>query len=823
MRDPKDVKNLKDLKNKPGNNYRSILIWLIIITVISYMFFQYYKEASAPTEMSFTEFEQEVADKNVKSVVITADKIEGELIKSGSNKPQNFTTRNAYYPEVKPLIDMLKQNDVVIHVKSANETPLWFIIAQYLPIVLIVLFFFMLFRQSGMGGGGHQAFSFGRSKAKLWSSEKKKVTFNDVAGVEEAIEELKEVVDFLKDPQKYKDVGARIPKGVLLLGAPGTGKTLLGRAIAGEAGVPFFYISGSDFVEMFVGVGASITGDTPVLIQEEEKIRLITIGEFVDKFYDNEAEGFTVPVKNIKTLGFDSDWKEVKRVFRHKADEIYEIEYPGGKIKTTGDHSVFIRKSGRIMPVETRNLKQGDVLVEMPEAEEVFSKYKVVQMAGISQTSISYRQEGNNISQTRNKETAIITNITKKKYDGFVYDLCGVENEAFFGGEKPVLFHNSRVRDTFEQAKKNSPCIIFIDEIDAVGRQRGAGLGGGHDEREQTLNQLLVEMDGFEVNSGVILIAATNRPDVLDPALLRPGRFDRNVIVDKPDIKGREAILKVHSREKPLDKNVDLSIIAKRTVGFSGADLENLLNEAALLAARSGEKTVKMEFCEESIDRVLMGPERKSRIISEKEKNITAYHEAGHALVAKLLPEADPVRKVTILPRGMALGITWHMPEEDKYMKSKNELLAEVKVLLGGRVAESIVFGEMTTGASNDLKVGTEILHRMVCKYGMSEKLGPLTFGKSRDQIFLGRDMFESKDYSDETARQIDSEVRQLVDVCFNETRELLMKNKEKLEKLVVKLKEKEILEGYEIDIIINGKAESGNLPDSVQENEEVK
>jgi len=589
---------------------------MIIILLGVYLLNYYYKSAHPAREISFTEFTREVENGNVRDVTLTINEVKGELKKTENNEMKFFKTISPYADQ-KPLVEMLQKNNVVINTKAQNEAPLWYIVAQYLPIILIVLFFLMLMRQSNIGGGS-QAFSFGRSKAKLWSAEKKKVTFKDVAGVDEAVEELKEVVDFLKAPQKYRDLGARIPKGVLLLGSPGTGKTLLGRAIAGEAGVPFFYISGSDFVEMFVGVGAS------------------------------------------------------------------------------------------------------------------------------------------------------------------------------------------RVRDTFEQGKKNAPCIVFIDEIDAVGRQRGAGLGGGHDEREQTLNQLLVEMDGFEINSGVILIAATNRPDVLDPALLRPGRFDRHIVVDKPDIAGRKSILEIHSREKPLDKDVDLSILARRTPGFSGADLENLLNEAALLTARNNEKTVTMKYCEEAIDRVMMGPERKSKLINEKEKSVIAYHEAGHALVAKLLPDAEPVRKVTILPRGMALGVTWHMPEEDKYIKKKSELLAEIKVLLSGRVAEELIFNEMTTGASNDLKVATEILHEMICKYGMSEKLGPLTFGKTRDQIFLGRDMFESKDYSDDVARQIDLEIKQIVDQCYAESKRLLEGNREKLEKLVARLKEKEVIEGAEIDEIIN-------------------
>lgn len=608
-----------DVKKKP-NNFRGIWVWALAITAVFLLMNYYYKASHPSKEISFTEFSQELQKGNIDKVTFMGNELHGEFKKEipGELKSYKYFKTMSPYMEQKFLVDELQEHNVEITTKAPNEMSIWIFLLNYLPIILLIMFVFMLFRNTNMGGGGNQAFSFGRSRAKLWTSDKKKVTFKDAGGIDEAIEELKEVVDFLKSPQKYRDMGARIPKGVLLLGAPGTGKTLLGRAIAGEAGVPFFYISGSDFVEMFVGVGAS------------------------------------------------------------------------------------------------------------------------------------------------------------------------------------------RVRDTFLQAQKSAPCIIFIDEIDAVGRQRGAGLGGGHDEREQTLNQLLVEMDGFEANSGVILIAATNRPDVLDPALLRPGRFDRHIVVDKPDIAGRKFILEIHSKGKPLDKDVDLSILAKRTPGFSGADLENLLNEAALLAARNSEKTISMKHCEEAIDRVLMGPERKSKIISEKEKDITAYHEAGHALVAKLLPEADPVRKVSILPRGMALGVTWQLPEADKYIKSKTELLAEIKVLLAGRVAEEIIFNEMTTGAANDLKVATEILRRMICKYGMSEKLGPLTFGKTRDQVFLGRDMFEGKDYSDDIAREIDRETRMIVEECYVQTKKLLLANREKLEKLVVKLKEKEVIEGTEIDEIIN-------------------
>ncbi len=586
---------------------------MILITIVM----NFNKISSPIKELTYTDFKKKVEEGQIREVTYTDNRtIKGTIITS-NHKEQPFKTTIPPGAE-ESTTKFLESQKVKIKAKPPSETPWLFVIFNILPYILIIGFFILIFRQAHSAGGS-QAFNFGRSRAKQLTDSRGKVTFDDVAGVDEAKEELKEVVDFLRAPAKYKALGARIPKGVLLLGAPGTGKTLLGRAVAGEAGVPFYYISGSDFVEMFVGVGAS------------------------------------------------------------------------------------------------------------------------------------------------------------------------------------------RVRDLFETAKKNAPCIVFVDEIDAVGRQRGAGLGGGHDEREQTLNQLLVEMDGFEPNNGVIVLAATNRPDVLDPALLRPGRFDRHVVVDKPDVKGREAILKVHSRGKPLASDVDLEILARRTPGFSGADLENLLNEAALLAARLGKDKIEMSDCEEAIDRVLMGPERKSRIISEKEKKITAYHEAGHALVAKLIPEADPVRKVTILPRGMALGVTWSMPSEDKYLKTKKELLAHIAMSMGGRCAEEIVFDEITTGASNDLKQATDLARKMVTKFGMSEELGPLTFGRQREQVFLGRDLMEERDYSDDIANRIDQEVRKIVESCYERAKKLLIENRHLLDKIAAVLLEKEIIEEDELNAIIGG------------------
>jgi cell division protease FtsH len=519
----------------------------------------------------------------------------------------------------KELGDLLlaKNIKVIGDSNSDGNTQTWmYTVGTIVPVVLIVIIFLVIMRQAQSGGS--QALSFGRSRAKLLSENRPKVTFADVAGVDEAKQELAEVVEFLKYPKKFQALGARIPKGLLLLGPPGSGKTLLARAIAGEAGVPFFSISGSDFVEMFVGVGAS------------------------------------------------------------------------------------------------------------------------------------------------------------------------------------------RVRDLFDQAKKSAPCIIFIDEIDAVGRQRGAGLGGGHDEREQTLNQLLVEMDGFDLNTGVILIAATNRPDVLDPALLRPGRFDRQVVVDRADVVGRAQILSVHARNKPLAPNVKLEVLARRTPGFSGADLENLLNEAALLAARQNKTQIDMENCEEAIDRVIAGPERKSRIMSQREKEMIAYHESGHALVAKLLPHADPLHKVTIIPRGMSLGHTMQLPTEDRYLMIKAEIIDRIMVMLGARAAEELIFHECTTGAYDDLQRATGLARKMVMEWGMSTKLGPIALGKKHEQVFLGRDIMEERNYSEEVASQIDTEVRGIIDSCYAASYSLLENNIDKLHRLAEALLEHETVEGDDVDRLLS-------------------
>lgn len=588
--------------------FKNVLFYLLIIMVIIWMFDLYGEKNSKPADISYTSFMQHVQQDEIKQVTIVDNVISGKL-KDG----KEFST---VAPNDSKLVEKLEAKKVDIKAELPPQPPWWMsILSSILPMLIIVGLWFMLMNQGGAGGG--KVMNFGKSRARRYDEEKLKITFKDVAGAEEAKQELEEVVEFLKHPQKYNDLGAKIPKGVLLYGPPGTGKTLLAKAVAGEAGVPFFSISGSDFVEMFVGVGAS------------------------------------------------------------------------------------------------------------------------------------------------------------------------------------------RVRDLFDQAKKSAPCIVFIDEIDAVGRQRGAGLGGGHDEREQTLNQLLVEMDGFSANEGIIMIAATNRPDILDPALLRPGRFDRQIVVDRPDIKGRTEILKVHVKGKPIGPDVNLDVIAQRTPGFTGADLSNLVNEAALLTARKDKKAINMPEMEEAAERVIMGPERKSRVISDKEKRLTAYHEGGHTIVGMLLEHTDPVHKVTIIPRGRAGGYTLSLPKEDKYYATSSEMLDELKVLLGGRVAEALVLKEISSGASNDLQRATQLARQMICEYGMSENIGPVTFGHRQDQVFLGRDIARDKDYSEEVAAEIDKEVRSFMEDAYAATEKLLSDNIDKLHVIAKALMEKETLEEEEINQLV--------------------
>jgi cell division protease FtsH len=617
-RRPPDGKK-DDFKWKKGT--RTLIFWVFLL-LISISVFQFYSRSkNEAVTITYTEFMHELDDSNVNQVTLVDKDIQGELkhaiSKTVGKNTKTFTKFDLHIPFDDPsLLTKLQDKGVEIDAKPASTN--WSgIILTSLPWIILIVFWLFMIRQ--MQGGPKGLFSFGKSRARLLSGDRPKVTFADVAGAEEAKQDLREIIDFLKDPAKFQKLGGKIPKGALLLGAPGTGKTLLARAIAGEAGVPFFSMSGSDFVEMFVGVGAS------------------------------------------------------------------------------------------------------------------------------------------------------------------------------------------RVRDLFDQGKRNAPCIIFIDEIDAVGRHRGAGLGGGHDEREQTLNQLLVEMDGFESNEGVILLAATNRPDVLDPALLRPGRFDRQIVVDTPDVRGREGILKVHTRKIPLSSDVDLSILARGTPGLSGADLANIVNEAALLAARRNRDKVDMKDFEDAKDKVMMGTERRSLVISEEEKKLTAYHESGHALIGKLVPGSDPVHKMTIIPRGLALGVTHYLPVDEKHTHSKKYLETKLLHLMGGRVAEQLVFGELSTGAANDIERATNLARKMVCEWGMSDKLGPLTFGKKEEQIFLGREIATHRDYSEETAQEIDQEVKRIVEEAEKTATRLLTSNMDKLHLLASALLEREILDGEEIDRILKG------------------
>jgi len=594
-----------------NSNVKTAVLWIVLICVLVLLWAVVRTgKSGAEAQLTFSQFMNQVEQSKVKSVTISGNQVKGKF--TDGNGLTTMVPMN--YPN---LYDQLRAKAVDVDIREASSGNWVSILVNAIPFVLLLAFWIFMMRQ--MQSGGNKALSFGKSRARLHSSQQKKVTFKDVAGVEEAKEELQEIIEFLREPQKFQKLGGRIPKGVLLIGPPGTGKTLLARAIAGEANVPFFSISGSDFVEMFVGVGAS------------------------------------------------------------------------------------------------------------------------------------------------------------------------------------------RVRDLFEQGKKNAPCIVFIDEIDAVGRHRGAGLGGGHDEREQTLNQLLVEMDGFESNEGVILVAATNRPDVLDPALLRPGRFDRRVVVGRPDVKGREMILRVHTKKTPLSDDVNLDVIARGTPGFAGADLANLVNEAALVAARQNRKVVTQFDFELAKDKVIMGVERKSLIISDEEKKNTAYHEAGHALVAMTMPAADPLHKVTIIPRGMALGLTMQLPLDDKHCYAKDYLESQMAILMGGRVAEELFMNHVTTGAGNDIERATDLARKMVCEWGMS-RLGPMSFGKKEEQIFLGREINQHRDYSEATAVEIDKEVRMFVDSGYQKARQIVEDQREAMVRIAEALLEREVLDGAEVRMLIDGK-----------------
>lgn len=597
--------------------FRNSFVYLLILVAVAALFFSIFQAPSETPMMSLGELADAARGGRVEEIRVSGDELTVTLMDGDSEEYKSRKEPGVGILEtLRDLgVSEAQRGNIRLEVEEPSQWGNWLaLLSGFLPLIFVGALFIFLMRQAQ--SGNNQALSFGRSRARLFTGDKPQVTFDDVAGVEEAKHELYEVVEFLREPEKFTSLGARIPKGVLLVGAPGTGKTLLSRAVAGEANVPFFSISGSEFVEMFVGVGAS------------------------------------------------------------------------------------------------------------------------------------------------------------------------------------------RVRDLFDQAKRNAPCIVFVDEIDAVGRQRGAGLGGSHDEREQTLNQILVEMDGFDTDTNVIVIAATNRPDILDPALLRPGRFDRRVVLDRPDMKGREAILGVHVRGKPLDEDVEASKLARQTPGFSGADIENLVNEAAILAARGGRKTIMMQDFEEAIQRVALGPERKSRLMSDEEKQITAYHEAGHALVMKMVPNGDPVYKLSIIPRGMAGGYTMPLPEEDRVYMRRSYLESQLSWLLGGHAAESIVFGDLTTGSNNDLERATKLARKMITQYGMSESMGPQTFGQKEELIFLGREISEQRDYSEETARKIDAEVRGMIEKAYNLAKDILTKHRDKLDAIAQSLIEKETLDSEEFEAI---------------------
>lgn len=1050
-----------------SRNQSYIIYLLLFIAIVAMVYVNIRQQPSVQEPLTINQLAALIQQEKVSRIVIENDNHLQVIYRGDNGNIEQTAQKEAETTLVSQLVDLgvtpeqLAPGKIQVEVKPPSSFVGFMTIASYvLPFLLLGGLFWFIFRQAQ--GSNNAAMSFGKSRARMFNSDHPTVTFEDVAGVEESKEELKEVVEFLREPQKFIQLGARIPKGVLLVGPPGTGKTLLAKAVSGEAGVPFFSISGSEFVEMFVGVGASVTGDTPILIRTLEGTRLLPIAEFVDGYYQNGAGGFTVPVSDVQTLGYEekdskfkgspkcffgqSAWKNVASVYRHWVSEIYEIHYLGGVICTTGDHSIFVRTRDGMQAVAARNLKHGDVLVNLPlkvrgeyspeygtpydirahtfsnqrdtqelhiwdddpaaisaydfalEQEGVMSQVAIGRALGVSQATVGNWQRGINtprpltrnlvgqelpesvsmtpdllklmgyytaegratphlefifgahegelhedcialmrrvfgvaptlspvrdnslriafprplgrffarycgegshnkhapellwhlpktyfvsylegyargdgyvtregklsitsaskqliteltwlcamhgikagvrhvsqpggrvirskplpegeawnliIGKTSNPfakvaipsqgKKPVVQEVIVKPYEGYVYDLCGCENEAFFGGEKPILLHNSRVRDLFEQAKRHSPCIVFVDEIDAVGRQRGAGLGGSHDEREQTLNQMLVEMDGFDTDTNVIIMAATNRPDILDPALLRPGRFDRRVVLDRPDMRGREAILRVHVKGKPLEPEVDLGTIARGTPGFVGADLENTVNEAAILAARRNKKSIGQPEFEEAIERVVMGPERKSRLISAEEKRIIAYHEAGHAVVINAIPEADPVQKITIVGRGQAEGITWYRPEEDRVLTSRKKLIALLAGLLGGRAAEVLIFDDITSGASNDLAQVTKIARNMVTRWGMSGELGQMTYGQKEELIFLGREISEQRDYSESIAQKIDIEVRKLIDEAFTQAQKLLKKYRTELDSIANRLLEVETLTREEFEKI---------------------
>ena len=1040
---------LKEYMRNLIKNFLAIFLIFLVVASIFTLFSQPFEEVK---ELSFTQLVSDINQGNIKEITVSGNNLE-VVYRDDTRAKSIKETESALSQSLTDYgADKNKLQTVNINIKEESGLSTWAapLLFAVLPLLLFGVFFWMIFRQAKVGAT--QAFDFTKARARLFGAEghtKERITFKDVAGLKEAKEELKEIVDFLKHPKKFLAMGARIPKGVLLLGPPGCGKTLLARAVAGEARVPFFSIAGSELVEMFVGVGASIIEDTSVLIRTKNSTNLLPIRKFADQFYKANEEGLK-NVEDVQTLGVDwvrgkkffksSNWKKVKSVYRHKVNEIHEIQFIGGKIKVTGDHSVFVRQWNHVVHKRVKDLKVGDILIGLPysargkyisklplgnrtpyyakahqfpsesllkeitvwplenqegfmsvnksvpgsiarilnlsegktislktltasqlknlvykvkitpallklmgyytaegtchehsrslrfsfgahevdlhqdcknlmakvfdpglqprcenngrgslvinygslpiaqffgnycgkgacnkhvpefiwdlpkeyfvnyldglvEGDGYINKRKMIEFSSCSKQIILelrwlLNMHGVPCSVTKYKKVAghrikngkplpestywritvarrinplsddssprffkrpIIKKIEVKPYNGYVYDLCGCEGEAFFGGEKPILLHNSRVRDLFGTAKKAGTSIIFLDELDAIGRHRGTGLGGGHDEREQTLNQILVEMDGFERGATTIVIAATNRGDILDPALLRPGRFDRKVVLDLPDINDREEILKIHARGKPLALNINVREVAERTPGFSGADLANVVNEAAILAARKNKQQIFQQELLESIEKVLLGPERKSHILSKKEKVIAAFHEAGHALVSASLPETEPIRKISIVARGMAAGYTIKMPVEDRRIIAKSEFLAEIATLLGGYCAEKLKFNEITTGAANDLEKASQLARKLVKEYGMSS-LGPISFGEKEEMIFLGKELGEQRNYSEKVASQIDQEVANFIKDAENTAKKVLSKKKKTLEKIAERLIDKETIEREEFE-----------------------
>ncbi|PIP57487.1 hypothetical protein COX03_02925 [Candidatus Woesebacteria bacterium CG22_combo_CG10-13_8_21_14_all_39_10] len=1066
----KELPKGKGVQVKIRINLRSILLGIFLLLFILPAILSFIDLKGGESKVELSQALSDLKAEKIKKVTIQEDKLLLDYKDGGLKYTTKEPTDSFISLLEKVSLDPTKVNYTIADnslIKAFGS-----VLGTVLPIALMIGAFYFIFKLQSRGA--QDIFSFGRSKAKLFAKGKQDTTFKDVAGVDDAKKELEEVVDFLKNPAKYRKIGARTPKGVLLFGPSGVGKTLLARAVAGEANVPFFSMAGSEFMEMLVGIGASITGDTLVLIKDGNGTRLIPISEFVDQYYKKGAVDRVVKINGVETLGFEkkrtgfwgtksknsdksvfetSAWKGVSGVYRHKVNKIYEIYYLGGILKTTGDHSVFVRNSGYIYPKRVDELKKGDLLVELPlnmrhwdylkkkTVHEIkahlFSKtekkqyldfwgedkklrekydyviahkgqvsqYALAKEIGVSQATVgnwqrgkydpqslskklvkmnlpdkvlvskellkvlgfytaegrsnhglhfvfgahetdlhkecidlvkkvfgvepgkTYKTEDNAFRITyhsahlgrfferycgtgshnkripeflwdlprdyflsflegysqgdgyqtktgklvassvskqliselawlcslhgikvgikhevipggrviRNKplpscevwsliigrttnpflkekveypyrfKRAIVNKVVEKSYKGYVYDLCGVENEAFFGGEKPVLFHNSRVRDLFSQAKASAPSIIFIDEIDAIGRQRGRGLIGGHDEREQTLNQILVEMDGFTPNDNVLVMAATNRGDLLDPALLRPGRFDRRVTLDMPDKEGRLAILTIHAKGKKFAKGIAWQKIADRTVGFSGADLENVLNEAAIQAARNGKDAIDMLDLEESATKVKLGPAKK-KIQTEEDRNITAYHEAGHALVSHVLPKTDPVQRISIVARGMSLGHTEISPNGDRTHETKTRLIQAITSMLGGRAAEQIVFNELTAGASNDIKVATKYAKAMVVDFGMSP-LGPVNLGSNSEMGDFGNlEWYEGPQISPAMQEKVDNEVSKIIEFAYKEAARIIKGNRKTLDAIVKKLLEKETLDKDEFEKIVGKK-----------------